>query len=231
MKQKIIEVATFVLFLVPLLVIIGNPNTLSLAMDSEYPSRVSSTGVSINSFYSMGGLYDGWILESGEFTGVGSALNIDKPVMVIGDDAKDRQYRSILSFNTTFLPPNPSIQSVTLYLTGNGFQGLDPFGFGDLRVDIKSGVFGTNRFVEPGDFQANANLLASVKPICVGTGKCAINLRYQAFSYINTAGPTQFRLRFTPDDNDNMIPDYYRIFSGDTSTIANKPRLVVRYYP
>jgi hypothetical protein len=49
------------------------------------------------------------------------------------------------------------------------------------------------------------------------------------FGYINKAGVTQFRLRFTKDNNNNLKADYLRLYSGDSSA-AYRPRLVIQYY-
>ena len=48
--------------------------------------------------------------------------------------------------------------------------------------------------------------------------------------YINKLGLTQFRLRFTLDDNNDNIADYLRFYSGNVATASNRPVLIVRYY-
>ena len=42
-------------------------------------------------------------------------------------------------------------------------------------------------------------------------------------------GTTQFRLRFTLDDNNDHAADYMKFFSGNAAAI-NRPMLVIEYY-
>ena len=70
---------------------------------------------SIYSAHSQGA-NDGWVLESGENTNVGGALNSTGTTFSLGDNASRKQYRSILSFNTASLPDNAVISSATLRL-------------------------------------------------------------------------------------------------------------------
>jgi hypothetical protein len=48
--------------------------------------------------------------------------------------------------------------------------------------------------------------------------------------YINKTGPTQFRLRFQIDDNDDMGADTIKFYSGDSTVIDLRPTLQVEYY-
>jgi hypothetical protein len=50
-----------------------------------------------------------------------------------------------------------------------------------------------------------------------------------AFSYIDLAGTTQFRLRFAQDDNDNNSQDYMKFFSGDAAS-TDQPVLTIDYF-
>ena len=49
------------------------------------------------------------------------------------------------------------------------------------------------------------------------------------FSYINLTGVTQFRLRFTLDDNNDHGADYLLLYSG-SAVSTNCPQLVIQYY-
>jgi len=51
-----------------------------------------------------------------------------------------------------------------------------------------------------------------------------------SMSSINEAGTTQFRLRYTLDDNDDLGADFVRFYSGNYPTAAYRPVLVVTYY-
>ncbi|MGC1376805.1 MAG: hypothetical protein WA821_11300, partial [Anaerolineales bacterium] len=59
------------------------------------PSTVTYTSV---------GAQDGWILESTKNSGIGGSMSVGSANLQLGDDALNRQYRVILSFNTAPLP-------------------------------------------------------------------------------------------------------------------------------
>ena len=56
------------------------------------------------------------------------------------------------------------------------------------------------------------------------------SIKYEALDDINLTGPTQFRLRFNLDDNNDDSPDYLKIFCGDMPVPFNRPVLRVWYY-
>ncbi len=52
-----------------------------------------------------------------------------------------------------------------------------------------------------------------------------------SYRYINTTGPTQVRLRFQTDDNDDLSADYLKFYSGDyDGRQVFRPRLDIQYY-
>jgi RHS repeat-associated protein len=174
-------------------------------------------------------LYDGWVLESSENSNVGGSINSNGNTIAVGDSASDSQYRSILSFSTGSLPDNANIQSAVLKLRYNSVQGSDPFDvLGSLRADIIQGLYNGDADLETADFQATGSASA------VGTfGTTPSNNWYSATlnatgeSYIKLNGATQFRLRFSMDDNDNGIADYMRFISGDYPQY--QPQLLITY--
>ncbi|MBI5933761.1 MAG: DNRLRE domain-containing protein [Chloroflexi bacterium] len=176
--------------------------------------------------------HDGWALESGENTNAGGTLNSSAATFFVGDNAQDKQYRSVLSFDTSSIPDNAVIISVRLKIRRQGLTGTDPFTtHGALVVDIRSGAFGNNNSLQAGDFQAAASKNA------IGTiPNSPVNNWYSKtwtsgiFAYINKSGVTQFRLRFQTDDNNDNAADYLKFFSGDTATLAARPQLEIKYY-
>ena len=54
-------------------------------------------------------------------------------------------------------------------------------------------------------------------------------LKSAVFPLVNRVGSTQFRLRFTVDDNDDRAADYLAFYTGN-STAANRPDLIITYY-
>ena len=60
------------------------------------------------------GASDGWMLELSETSMMGGTMNAAATTFILGDDAGNRQYRAILSFNTASLPDAAVIQSAVL---------------------------------------------------------------------------------------------------------------------
>jgi len=177
------------------------------------------------------GTRDGWILEFGENTSFGGTLNAAATTFYVGDGASDKQYRAILSFNTATLPDTAVITRVLLKIRYQGLVGTDPFTIlGGLKVDIRKPYFGTSLALAVGDFQAGANLnnAATFRTTPVKNWYIAV-LDGTGIPFINLTGTTQFRLRFAIDDNDDLVADYMRFFSGDHATAAVRPMLIIDY--
>ena len=174
---------------------------------------------------------DGWVRESGEFTNVGGSKNDTSTTFVLGDSALNQQYRSILSFPTT-LPSGAVVTKITLRIKQSGLpKGANPFTkLGNIAVDVKKGQFGLV-WLQLTDFQARATLRQAMTILNAPD----INLWYStslttgADGLVNKAGNTQFRLRFTKDDNNNFAANYLKFFSGNSIT-ENKPQLIIEYY-
>jgi len=177
---------------------------------------------------------DGWILESSETSNKGGTLNSTATLLYVGDNAQDKQYKSILSFNTTSLPDNAVITKVQVKVNVQGFVGGNMFTptktLGNLLMDINKPYFGASAGLVTSDFQAAAsrNNIGVVSSI-PGTGWRTIILKNTAYPYINLTGTTQLRFRFQKDDNDDLGNDYLKIFSGNASA-ASSPQLIVEYY-
>ena len=181
-------------------------------------------------FYSNGA-QDGWVLESSENSTVGGLLNSTDTAFNLGDNAQNKQYRAILSFNTAGLPDTAVITKVTLKILLQSQYGDNPFtALNGLRVDIRKPFFGSTVGLEIGDFQAVAG-----KPSAATFDDTPFQYWYSAtigsagYPYINLAGTTQFRLRFATDDNNNHIADYMRFWSGNDTWASDWPRLIIRY--
>ena len=150
----------------------------------------------------------------------------------MGDEKADKQYRSILSFNTSAIPEGATLASVTLKFKQTGLKGTNPFtDLGDILVDLKKGAFGTKATLQLGDFKAKASKTAAMTitdaPV---DGWYTGTLAPSDLALVSTTGTTQFRLRFTKDDNDDKLADYLKFASGNAS-LANRPVLIVTYTP
>ena len=180
------------------------------------------------------GANDGWILESTETSGKGGTLNAAAVTFNLGDDAADRQYRAVLSFNTSGLPDAAVITKATLKIKRQGLPvGTNPFTTHlGLKVDIRKPYFGTTAALAISDFQAGASLNNAAtfnKTPAAGAWYSAV-LSSTAYPYINRTGTTQFRLHFAKDDNDDMSADYLKFYSGNALTISYRPVLILEYY-
>lgn len=175
--------------------------------------------------------YDGWVLESGEDTNRGGSLNYDTATLFVGDDAKDKQYRGIVSFDTSSLPNNAVVLQVQLKIKRREIEGSDPFAtHGKLLSEIRSGTFGNIAILQTGDFSAAAtrgyvqDLFVELTP-----GWYATELHNANLALVNKSGTTQFRLSFGKDDNDDLNADYVKFYSGNALS-AYMPQLIVTYY-
>jgi len=191
---------------------------------------LNANAYSSTTFYSSAAP-DGWIVESSETSGTGGALNKSASTLRLGDDAANRQYRSVLSFDTAGLPDNAVITSVTLKFKFAGQGGTLPFNtHGSLLADVRKGAFSNNTSLQVGDFKA----VGSKAKVLIYTNNSVNGWYSQSFAaadffYINPKGLTQFRLRFTKDDNNDFGADYLKIYSGNT--IADvQPQLIIEYY-
>ncbi|MCZ2126502.1 MAG: right-handed parallel beta-helix repeat-containing protein [Anaerolineales bacterium] len=179
-------------------------------------------------FYSVAS-QDGWILETNETSNKGGSLNSGAKFLNIGDDEANRQYRAVLSFDTSTLPDNAVVSSVLLRIKPKGVVGGgNPINIlKGFKVDMATnGVFGAPG-LELSDFYATGVTLNDIfKPALTG-GWYSLDLSAGA-SQINLTGATQIRLRFKLDDNNNHIANILQIFSGNAA-LAKRPQLIVNY--
>jgi len=182
----------------------------------------------ISTFLSQGS-NDGWVLESSEASGLGGSNDSLATTIRVGDNAADKQYRGILSFNTASLPDTAVITKVTLKVRKQGITGTDPFTtHGGLIAAIRKPYFGAAVTLANSDFQAALSKQVGFNGVPVSNWY-STNNNPVIWPYVNLTGTTQFRLRFTLDDNDDLSADYLRFYSGDTGR-AYRPQLIVEYY-
>jgi CSLREA domain-containing protein len=178
------------------------------------------------------GAEDGWALESGENTNLGGTMNSGATTLRVGDDASRKQYRSILSFNTSSLPDNAIITTVTLKVKQQAVVGGgNPVNtFQGFMADIRKGMFGAFT-LELTDWQTAANQTVGPLLLTPSSGWYSFNLT-AAKGRINklatNGGLTQIRLRFKLGDNNDAIANYLNLFSGNAGT-ASRPQLIIEY--
>ena len=174
------------------------------------------------------GIRDGWILESAVNSGLGGSLDSTQTTFQVGDDAANRRYRSILTFNTGGIPDNAIIQSALLKVKLSALTGTNPFSDqGHLWVDQQKGAFSNNIALQISDFNAVTVLpqVSYFNPTAVN-GWYTTTLPALGKSNLNLVGFTQYRLHFAGSTADKQA-DFLKFISGDAAT--NQPQLVITY--
>ena len=176
---------------------------------------------------------DGWVLESSETSKTGGSTNSTDETFRLGDDTAKRQYRGILSFQTSELPDNANITSIMLIIKlKNIIGGGNPFHIlQGLIVDIKSGAFEFPA-LQAVDFQRTANQASGPFTGKLGTTDYHLTLSalQDSVNKLTTDhGLTQMRLRFRLDDNNDTVANQMIFYSGNATNQADRPRLVISY--
>ncbi len=171
---------------------------------------------------------DGWLLEKSELSETGGSRNTSS-YLLVGDNAKNRQYSSLLSFDTSGLPDSAIVTSAHIRLKLKSLTGINPLiTHGIFAADIRTGYFGYSEQLELSDFQAPASMLAGGVYTSQSAGWYQIDLIPSALPMVNVSGTTQFRLRFTLDDNNDKGADYLSFFSGN-NTSSTRPVFEVSF--
>jgi hypothetical protein len=176
------------------------------------------------------GEYDGWIIESSENSGTGSAV-AKSGKLFLGDNKNDYQYRSILSFDTNLLPNEPIIIDSVQIRVKISDGPLEIFKtHGKILVDLGP-LFGVPA-LGPNDFDAHADYYQAASSGTISSnGWMVLNLKPEAYGFVNRKGITQFRLEFETDDNNDNIEDILYFISGDDSNLSIYwPSLVVVFH-
>ncbi len=182
-------------------------------------------------FYSQAA-YDGYVREIRAASGIGGGLNASSTTFAVGDDALNRQFRGLLSFDTANLPNTAVVVSAKVRLKLKSSTPVSPLGsLGDLVIEIKNGYFGVSPSLGLDDFKALAALKAAgtVAKVPVA-GFYSGSLVAGALAYVNRAGLTQLRLCFGLPTNNNALANYLNFYSANELTSANRPLLQVVYY-
>ncbi len=178
---------------------------------------------------------DGWVLESNETSNVGGSIDATASTtsaLRVGDATSDRQYKSVVSFDTSAIPDGATILSATLRLRRGTSSGTNPFTTHyTCWADVQTGGLSGSTALQTGDFQAAATAVqaASLSNAASNGTWSEGTLNAAGLAAISKTGTTQIRVRFNLDDNDDGGNDYIGYYSGESSTAANRPQLVVTY--
>ena len=192
--------------------------------------NIGTVGPTVRTMHPSIGSQDGWVLESTENSEAGGTTNSTDIVLIVGDTASDRQYRSILSFDTSSLPDNAVITQASLSLRINAILGggnpLKIFNY--FKIDVRKGLFGASSLAAQ-DFQLNPTVTAGPVGALNRGGWYYIDIKTSKVG-INPAGLTQIRVRYSLGDNDNGIENIFKFYSGNYSIAKLRPQLSVWYY-
>ncbi|MGV9004810.1 T9SS type A sorting domain-containing protein [Flavobacterium sp.] len=173
----------------------------------KFRGEVTST------IYSSGGTQDGWVNNNTSGT----------TDVRIGDGGVGQSYKGILSFDTSAIPDDAIINSLSLYMIRKGSNATNPFTSGALgaaTVEIKNGNFGTIN-IENADFStiADATNAGCFQGSVTANGYALrIDLNEAGIAAINKTGNTQFRISFP---NTNASADYVDFNTGNATVDTN----------
>jgi len=221
--SSIVQPRYFSVFDADLAMIVYQANTITLTLQPA-PSKTQT-------FFSTG-KNDGWVRESVQNSQVGKVINTEAGTFQLGDDSANRQYRSVLSFNTASLPDDAVITNVIIKVFRQTISGADLLTtHGDLQVDIRQGAFGAKAGLQTVDFQAASNQTnAGIVATPTTGGWYTSVLDPQTYQFINIAGISQFRLQFEQATDGDGVSDFIKFFSGDSANSAKRPQLIIEYY-
>ncbi len=163
--------------------------------------------------YSSGGTQDGWVNNS----------TIGTTEVRVGDGGTGQTYKGILNFDTSTIPDDATINSLSIYMIRKGSSSTNPFTSGALgaaNLEVKNGTFGTVN-IETSDFSATAD--ASGVGCFHGTVSSnsyalRIDLNAAGIAAINKTGNTQFRLSFP---NTDVNANYIDFNTGNATVDTN----------
>ncbi len=153
--------------------------------------------------------HDGYLLESSETSnagGSGSSTSTSTSALRAGDATSDRQYKAVVSFDTSAIPDGATLVSATLRLRRGTVSGTNPFGtHGICRADVQTGGFSGSTALQTGDFQAAATAAqaASLSNAASNGAWSEGALNAAGLAAITKTGTTQLRVYFATDDNDD----------------------------
>jgi len=176
---------------------------------------------------------DGTVLEAFERLGMGGFISATRATLQVGDDRKDRALRAILAFDTSAIPKWATVVSAQVHLTRISLSRNGPFKtHGDCLMEIADGSVGGSWVLSPHDFEASQNLSPAgiVPEPKTAFGQVATEIQEEALDGLNREGTTQFRLRFTVEDDNDFRTDQIQFASGNHPTQAYRPVLMVTYY-
>jgi hypothetical protein len=177
------------------------------------------------------GAYDGTLRESSELSGVSNFGDAAGSLITVGDDFLKRQYVGLLDFDTASLPDNAVIASANLQVKVSILSANTYTALGDLTADVTNPFFGTLPNLQTLDFASPALANAGIFSRATAPNNwITLNMNNASLFAVNKNGRTQFRVRFPLDDNNDLIKNDIRFFSGNYLLVSYRPVLTITYY-
>jgi endoglucanase len=196
------------------------------AQASATPSS-SSVGYSGTSTAAV----DGYIRASSSTNTAGGSIYATTTPSRLGDDSSNRQYKGLVSFDTSTLPAGATIASATVKIKQSASTGTPFTSLGTCYLDIKRGGFNGNTSLEAADFTATADatqVATMSNPGSNGAWSTG-SLNATGLALINRSGVTQLRVYFLTATDSDGGNDYISWYTGDDATASNRPVLEVSY--
>jgi len=182
---------------------------------------------------------DGFVTEWHWSSEIGYLYNTTAPSFQVGDSGQRQQLMGMLSFDTSSIPANATIDSVEVRLYRTGASG-NVASLGNLVIDMMNPYysptnyrFGATDALFSDDFQAFANFEGvAIVGIPAKTNQYTSNvfLSPTGLRALNKGDKTQMRLRFElPDDGDVAVDAVSFAASDYGVTSPARPRIIVTY--
>jgi hypothetical protein len=181
---------------------------------------------------------DGRIWDDGEGRSGSNSDETTRDALRMGDVVTggiDYSYRSIVSFDTSYLPDDARVISATLELTRYVSVGTEnPFDWGgSCLIDIASPHFGDSNELNDEDWGASADavgIASFLEDTSQNSPMVSTEFNLDGRMNINKFGTTQLRFYFSTPTNGDTNPDYIAYYSGGWRWDESyRPKLTVRY--
>jgi len=178
--------------------------------------------------------HDGRVWDDGAGTGEdGDDNDSDGRALCLGDHSQNKGYRTVVSFDTSFIPAGAVILSAQLQLTRGLWSGQDPFEWaGSCLIDVANPWFGSSEQLSAEDWNAPADAVAVASFAAdPGADSAMVSTEFDAdgLNNINKNGTTQMRIYFETPISFNNISDYLGFYSAEIGTPEYRPKLIVTY--
>jgi YD repeat-containing protein len=183
--------------------------------------------------YSLG-VEDGWLRESRQGSGTGGKLNTGSGRGIrVGDQKKELQYKSLLSFHLEAQPRGANLTGAYLVLhRKDSFVVGTPEALGAVTLDLSIGGFSGNPSLQLSDFDAPADFENTGQlqdgPIARADFGGAVLAALES-ALVAGGSVVQIRLQAATATDGNRKDDYLYYFSGDQGDENRRPRLVLEY--